>query len=237
MTRNAPAWIGLSILAAAGAYLALGPRDAFPGSFGPDHFARLASSVALLIVIGGSVIFGYRGHVSLALRQMLAWLAIGLVLVVVYTYRHDFARVGARVLSELVPGVPIAASIQSENGTVAVMAGSNGHFEVEALVNGTNVRFLADTGASVVVLTEEDALRIGIDLDQLRYAVPVQTANGSTTAALVHLENVSVGTIEVDNVRALVARPDQLATSLLGMSFLSRLSSFQIRGDQLVLED
>lgn len=236
MTRNAPAWIGLSILAAAGAYLVAGPGS-FPAGLAPDHFARLASGLALLIVIGGSVVFGYRGNVSLLLRQSLAWLAILLSLIVLYTYRSEFNRFGARVFSELVPGVPISAEAHGGAGLVAVTADRTGQFAIEALVNGTNVRFLADTGATLVALTDQDARRIGIDVDALVHDVRVQTANGSVLNAMVRLEEVSVGTIRVGNIRALVAQPGQLGTSLLGMSFLSRLSSFQISGSQLVLRD
>lgn len=237
MTRNAPAWIGLSVLVAAGAYLVAGPNLPLPADIGPDNFARLASGLALLIVIGGSVLFGYRGQVSLLLRQLLAWAAIMLVLVVMYTYREDFAKLGVRVMGELVPGMPTVAVAHGDGRTVAVTARRDGQFDVEALVNGTNVRFLADTGATLVALTHDDAVRIGVETDNLAHNVRVHTANGVVLNALVHLDEVSVGSITVDNVRALVAQPGQLSTSLLGMSFLSRLSSFQIRGDQLVLSD
>ncbi|MFV2035751.1 MAG: TIGR02281 family clan AA aspartic protease, partial [Halocynthiibacter sp.] len=91
--------------------------------------------------------------------------------------------------------------------------------------------------ATLVVLTHDDALRIGIDVGALRYNVPVQTANGTAKNALVHLQEITVGSITISNIRALIAKPEQLETSLLGMSFLSRLTSFQIGGDQLVLRN
>lgn len=243
MTRNTPAWIGLSILVATGAYLSAGPLIGLAPASAPDELARLSSGIALLIVIGGSVFLGQRGQASLILKQALAWIAIGMSLVVFYTYRADIARVGARVLGELVPGIPYQAQALARSGSggsdgiIAVTANQNGQFDIEALVNGTSVRLLADTGATLVVLTHDDALRVGIDVEALRYNIPVQTANGVAKNALVHLQDITIGSITIPNIRALIAKPGQLDTSLLGMSFLARLNSFQIGGDQLVMRN
>jgi len=243
MTRNTPAWIGISILVATGVYLSAGPFIGLTPATAPDELARLSSGIALLIVIGGSAFLGHRGRASIILKQALAWIAIAMSLVVLYTYRADIGRVGARVLSQLAPGVPFEAWAVGRTGTVetsgivAVTANTSGQFDIEALVNGTSVRLLADTGATLVVLTYDDALRIGIDTEALRYNVPVQTANGMAKNAMLHLEEITVGSITVSNIRALVAKPEQLETSLLGMSFLTQLTSFQISGDQLVLRN
>ena len=94
---------------------------------------------------------------------------------------------------------------------------------------------LADTGATLVVLTAEDAERIGIDLEWLEFNTPVQTANGTTMTAKTILDDVSVGGIEIRDVNALVVRHGLLNHSLLGMSYLGALSKFEIKGDQLVL--
>jgi aspartyl protease family protein len=94
---------------------------------------------------------------------------------------------------------------------------------------------LADTGASLVVLSQADARRTGIDLGRLTYDVSVRTANGTSSAAHTVLDEVQVGGIRLRNVEALVAPPDALATSLLGMSFIGALTRFELRGDQLVL--
>ena len=254
MTRNTPAWIGIAILVTAGVYLITTHDMSGPRTVAPDDLASLASGIALLIVIGGSAAFGYQGRASLALKQALAWLAIGLGLLVFYTYRVEFERVAVRTIGELLPGTPIAgsgftgsqtstygqSSADRQSGTdkvVAITAGRGGHFAVEALVNSTSVRLMADTGATLVALTYEDARRIGLDPDNLKYDLKVYTANGVARNARAVLAEVSVGSITLTNVRATVARPNQLQTSLLGMSFLSRLKSFQIRGTQMVLQD
>ena len=92
-----------------------------------------------------------------------------------------------------------------------------------------------DTGASSVVLTREDAKAAGLPLEVLNYTVNIDTANGRARAAPVTLDRLAVGGLVERSVRALVAQPGQLKTSLLGMSFLNRLQSWEVRGDRLVL--
>jgi aspartyl protease family protein len=93
-----------------------------------------------------------------------------------------------------------------------------------------------DTGASSVVLSPEDAKAAGLPVDLLNYTVSIDTANGRTRAAPVTLDRVAVGGLEERSVEALVVQPGQLKTSLLGMSFLNRLQSWQVNGDRLVLK-
>ncbi|MGI9381673.1 MAG: retropepsin-like aspartic protease family protein, partial [Methyloligellaceae bacterium] len=102
-------------------------------------------------------------------------------------------------------------------------------------INGQSTQMIGDTGATTIVLTQSDARRIGVDLASLTYGVPVQTANGTSFAARVRLSRVSVGSVRVNNVEALIARPGALHKSLLGMSFLSRLRSYEFSGDVLTL--
>jgi len=94
---------------------------------------------------------------------------------------------------------------------------------------------LVPAGFSTVVLKPADAQRLGIDIDRLRYTVPVQTANGTTYAASVRLRTLSVGNINLNEVDALVARPGSLKENLLGMSFLSRLRSYEFTSEYLTL--
>jgi len=117
----------------------------------------------------------------------------------------------------------------------AISADRNGQFTASALVNGVHVEMLADTGATLVVLTAEDAERIGIDLAWLNFDTPVQTANGVAMTAKTILDEVSVGGIPVRDVDAIVTRAGLLTHSLLGMSYLGALHRFEIKGDQLVL--
>jgi aspartyl protease family protein len=93
-----------------------------------------------------------------------------------------------------------------------------------------------DTGASSVVLTHADARAAGLPLDMLDYSVNIDTANGRTHAAPVTLDRLTIGGLEERSVDALVVQPGQLRTSLLGMSFLNRLQSWQVSGDRLMLK-
>jgi aspartyl protease family protein len=120
--------------------------------------------------------------------------------------------------------------------TATATRGRNGHFVFNAEVNGVALPMLFDTGASTVTLRAEDAAQVGIDADALRYSLIISTANGSTRAAPVKLDSLTVGSITRENIPALVVEPGKLAINLLGQTFLSRLAGFQLRGQQLVLE-
>ncbi len=244
MHNNTPAWIGLGLLVIAAVFLVLTHEGKLPGGLAHDSFARIAMGVALLITIGGSVFASYSGNAGLFLKQAVSWLGIGLALVTLYAFRPELTMVAQRTLGALVPGTPVEMSVRklpssgqrARPGIVAITAGRGGHFNADALVNGSRVTFLVDTGASVVILTPEDAQRAGINTSMLRYSAPVSTANGKTFAAPVRLNEVRVGSISIPDVRALVSKPGQLSTSLLGMTFLSRLRSYKVSGNQLVLE-
>lgn len=133
-------------------------------------------------------------------------------------------------------GDPQTVAAETGAGRItAITADSTGHFRVAALVNGVHVDMMADTGATVVVLTTGDAQRLGLDPGMLTFDVPVQTANGRVMNALVVLDDIDVGGIVVRDVRALVAPDGVLAHSLLGMSYIGQLTRFELKGDQLVL--
>jgi aspartyl protease family protein len=116
----------------------------------------------------------------------------------------------------------------------AVMKAGDGHFWADGEVNGARVRFLVDTGATAVALTPTDAQRLGIDLARLHYGSSVVTAGGKARAAPVKLAVVSVAGARLENVDALVIDKG-LDASLLGMSYLGRLSSFEATRQALFL--
>lgn len=109
--------------------------------------------------------------------------------------------------------------------------GPDGHFYADAQVNGTTIRFLIDTGASMVVLTRQDAQRAGIQLPSER--AMAMGVGGPIEVIPVTLDRVAVGGIEARGVRAAIA--DETPVSLLGQSYLQRVGSVEIRGDTMVL--
>ena len=127
---------------------------------------------------------------------------------------------------------PAAASLDS--GAAQIVKASDGHFWAEAKVDGRAMRFLVDTGATAVSLSQVDAQRLGINTKTLDYKYKVITAMGETRAASVKLASVAVAGAQVRDVDALVVEKG-LDTSLLGMSYLGRLSSFQATPRALVL--
>ncbi|MCB1475849.1 MAG: TIGR02281 family clan AA aspartic protease [Rhodobiaceae bacterium] len=112
----------------------------------------------------------------------------------------------------------------------------SGHYYTEATIDGRDIAVLVDTGASSIALTYEDAERIGLSPARLDYNIRVQTANGEGRAARVVLSRVSIGSVTLRDVNANVAEKGMLGVTLLGMSFLGRLSSFSVEGDRLVLK-
>jgi len=110
----------------------------------------------------------------------------------------------------------------------------DGQFWTQARVNTGSIRFLVDTGAGMVALTERDAKKAGIKTRNLSYDVPISTAGGENMAARVTLDRVSVGAILVKDVEALIV-PEGLDISLLGMTYLGELQSVQANRNTMTL--
>ncbi|EEY04448.1 TIGR02281 family clan AA aspartic protease [Brucella neotomae] len=168
-------------------------------------------------------------------RNIAIWSVIILGLVAGYQYRYDLQDAASRITAGLIPGNPISGMNADGTLTVTLAKSANGHFEVNGRVNGARVHFLVDTGASSVVLSQEDAERAGIDTASLNYSVPIMTANGQARAASITIATLQIGDIERHDVRAMVTKEGLLTGSLLGMNFLQTLGGFTVRGDQLIL--
>ncbi len=117
--------------------------------------------------------------------------------------------------------------------SLSLRAVRGGHFAVTAEVDGTPIRFIVDTGASLVTLRLADADAIGIRRSALTFNHALETANGRVRVALVMLRDISIGGLSVDRVAAAVG---DVKVSVLGMNFLSRLKRFEIDGDAMTLE-
>jgi aspartyl protease family protein len=203
------------------------------GTVGPlssGDFGSLAYKVALLVFVGATALIMFRERLAQALTAALLWVVLALILVVGYSYRFELRDVADRVMAELVPGHVI-----THGRTVEIARAASGDFEVKAQINGASLAMVLDTGASSVVLTRDDAKAAGLPLEVLAYTANIDTANGGTRAAPVTLDRLAVGGLVERSVAALVAQPGQLKTSLLGMSFLNRLQSWEVRGDRLLL--
>lgn len=119
--------------------------------------------------------------------------------------------------------------------TVKIARGRSGEFVLHARINGVGAPMLIDTGATSVVLTYETAKAAGLPLELLDYNVDVETAGGHTRAARLTLDRLAIGKLVERSVPALVVPRGQMKTNLLGMSFLDRLESWEVRADRLML--
>jgi aspartyl protease family protein len=145
---------------------------------------------------------------------------------------HQAAQAQPVAAAAQVAPAPVAEPLES--GEASIAKSRDGHFWADAQVDGHQLHFLIDTGATAVALTSDDARQLGIDPSSLTYSYTVQTANGPAKAAEVKLRDVAVGRAEVSDVDAFVI-DHGLETSLLGMSYLGRLSKFEATPDALVL--
>jgi aspartyl protease family protein len=222
-------WI---LLVAALALIVLLARhsEGMTGALSTDEMASLVYKIGLIVLVGGAVLAIFRQSLSQALASALFWVVIALVLVLGYTYRFEIYDVADRMMIELVPG-----RTSTRGRTVELARASNGDFQITTQVNGMRVPMVLDTGASAVVLTHEAAKAAGLPLEFIKYTVNVETANGRALAAAVTLDRVAIGGIVERSIPALIAQPGQLKTSLLGMSFLNRLQSWEVRGSRVLM--
>jgi aspartyl protease family protein len=139
-------------------------------------------------------------------------------------------------LPTLRPALSAATPLQLMSMT-EIKGGQNGHYMVKAFINNQPITVLVDTGASTVALSAEDAEQVGLHPALLTYNVAVGTANGMVKAARTKLDKVEIDGVRVDDVDAVVLPEGALSGTLLGMSFLSRLSSFKSEGGVLTLKN
>jgi aspartyl protease family protein len=228
--RHRLTWLLLVILAIVILALVLQRGDDTLAGMSGDDISALIIRIVMAAVVGAFALTMFRGRLSQALEAVLIWVVIGLILAVGYTYRFELREVADRVLAEFMPGRAV-----TRGRVVEIARGSGGNFSVNAQVNGARIAMVLDTGATSVVLTQEAAKAAGLPLEILAYTVTVETANGRARAAPVTLDRVAVGGIVERAVPALIAQPGQLRTNLLGMSFLTRLESWEVRGERLIL--
>ena len=187
--------------------------------------ARLMMALGCLVLVGSSLV-ARRLPFAQSAKMALAWVAIFGVGFMLDALRDDFGGLWDRA--------KMAGSGQSESGgTMRIARGEDGHFTVNAMVNGTPVRFLVDTGATVTAMTEESARAARIETGG--YPVVVETANGMAQGARGTMDSLEIGSIKRSGLGVHVM-PTISETNLLGMNFLSSLKSWRVEGSTLVLE-
>ena len=221
--------LGFVALAAAGLVHLFGTRPI--AGLDPDEFALLAAFCGGVLVATGFALDGFRRHWTAGIWGLVLWGLVATGAVGVYMRRGDIAVAFDRLIGEVSAG----RAVVTEAGEVVVARRADGSFTLKGRVNERETRFIFDTGASTVVLTAESAAASGLHPSGLSFTVPVSTANGRTLAAPVVIEALAVGAITERRVPALVAQPGSLHENLLGMTFLDRLDSYEVRRNRLIL--
>jgi len=204
----------------------------FPGRASSDlNVAFIIRLFAILAFVSSGLLFARRIKLGEFARNLAIWLAVAAVLLLGFAYQDQIRDAAARVRAELVPGY---AASGGAPGVLVVTRSRDGHFHVIGKANGTRIEFLVDTGASDIVLSPADARRLGIDVASLDFTRRYATANGSVWGAPYRLASLTIGDIRLSDVPVSINRAD-MAKSLLGMSFLKSVDSFEIQGRKLYL--
>ena len=194
-----------------------------------DSF-KLFYLILLLAFVGSSLIVHYRNRLGSAAKNALIWLLVIIILIITYSYKSEFQDIKNRLIGELIP----SKSIINQNGSVSFRTSSNGHYILSAEVNRTNIQFMLDTGASDIVLTKQDAQKIGVNLNGLKFNKIYNTANGTVRGASIIIDRLKIGHIIMYDVKASV-NGAKMEKSLLGMSFLKELDGYEVKDGILYL--
>ena len=189
-----------------------------------DLLASLGYLALLLLALGGAYLASHRQSVGKSLQMALVWGMIFMGCMAIYGLWGDISRDYGR------KSLPIT----QQDGAIALPRASDGHYYVTANVNGTEIEFLVDTGASDIVLSRLDAARIGFDLDRLAFLGSARTANGVVPIAYGRLKTIRLGH-HLDQAVSVSINGGEMDKSLLGMSYLGRFGRIEMTQDQLIL--
>lgn len=190
-----------------------------------DQGGNLLYMVLLLVLVASSLV-GMRLPLGKTVKMAAAWVAIFAVGFVIFSFRSEFMAVGSRLKAEAV-GTPIQAGEE-----LRIPMAEDGHFWVEASVNGHEAPFLVDSGASFTTISRETANQAGVETG-MRVAL-VETANGTVQMRKARVDNFSVGAIHRSDFAIQVNDHD--GSNVLGMNFLSSLEGWRVEGHYLVMQ-
>ncbi len=188
-----------------------------------DDFGQMIYLVLLGAAIAGYFLAENRQNLGKVAKQATVWGLLFLGVIAGYGLWDG-------IRDDVMP----RQSVVAETGQIEVPRGFDGHYYLVLRLNGKPVEFVVDTGASDVVLTQQDARLVGIDPTTLAYTGRAYTANGEVRTAPTRIATVSLSGIEDRNLRAVVNQGD-MDQSLLGMAYLSLFEKIEISSDKLIL--
>ncbi len=194
---------------------------------GGDNYSIVYNAILLVALI--AVLFTFRLSAKQTVKMIAAWIGIFALALLIFSFRSEFLTIWDRVKIET-----IGYDKQDVVGKSLVLRQSeDGHFYITGRVNGQETRFLVDSGATQTAIARSEAERLGLDIDTT-FAIPISTANGETTAWRSHIETLELEGLITNDHGVLIV--DAMRNgNLLGMNFLSRLESWRVEGDRMIL--
>ena len=185
--------------------------------------------ILCLMVLG---FFNRNIQLGFALKSIVLWLLLIFVILGSYSYRYQLKDFFLNILANISPA---SLYMSNDDKSISFYPSANGHFLIDIEVNKTaKVHFLLDTGASIITLSQKDAILVGINVDNLSYDIPINTANSISYAASIKLEEIRIKDIYIQDIRAFVVKTG-LDTSLLGMNFLEQMNKYEVAKGKLTI--
>lgn len=195
-----------------------------------DQNINLIFAIGALVLVG-SALFSRRIGLGEMVRSALAWVAIFAVFIVAFTYKDELMGVWYRVAGELT-----GTSQQTIVGsTLRIKQSADGHFWVNASVNGSPVLFLVDSGATTTAMNLKTARATGVEIDEDGFPSFVSTANGEVEVRRGRIQSLDLDLMATTDFPVIVAE-EFGDTNVLGMNFLSAMKSWRVEGQEMVLE-
>jgi aspartyl protease family protein len=158
------------------------------------------------------------------------WAIIGLLILIIYSFRNEISAVKDRVVGDLIPN----KAINKNHEQLIINISNDDHYYINLDINKKNIKFMVDTGASDIVISKEMAVYLGINIDNLIFDKIFITANGKVSGASTYFEEVSISGVKFYNVAVSIS-DGKLTTPLLGMSFLRRFYKYEFYQEKLIL--
>ncbi len=193
-----------------------------------NQTANLVYALLFLVLVVSSLA-ARRLSLGQTARYALAWVAIFAGAVVLYSFRGVAGQAWEQVKREINPDAPVQSG-----QSVSVRKGDDGHFHVVARVNGHDLKFMIDSGATTSSLSKADAAAGDVAIDATGFSEAVETANGMAMMRRAQIDRLEVGSI-VRTDHAILVSGDTVELSVLGMNFLSSLKSWRVEGDEMIL--
>lgn len=184
---------------------------------------RLIYLILLGLMVAGWFFAQGRASWNKTLQHAAVWLFIFLGAIAAFGLWGDISQT-----------VKPRQAVFADENRIVVPRSPNGHYYIDTTVNGAAVRFVLDTGASALVLTQDDARRAGLEPSKLDYFSRAMTANGEVRTAPVRLESLTLGSVTDTNIAAVV-NGGEMSESLMGMEYLQRWGRIEIAGNRLTL--